>query len=46
MQQAIIWTNVGLVYWHIYVSRGLHKLTYCGLVTPYGDIDLGQHCLR
>ena len=22
------------------------KLTHCGLVTPYGDIDLGQHWLR
>ena len=21
-------------------------LTHCGLVTPYGDIDLGQCCLR
>ena len=20
--------------------------TYCGLATPYGDIDLGQHWLR
>ena len=22
------------------------KLTHCGLVTPYGDIDRGQHWLR
>ena len=22
------------------------KLTHCGLVTPYGDIDLGRHWLR
>ena len=22
------------------------SLTHCGLVTPYGDIDLGQHWLR
>ena len=22
------------------------QLTYCGLVTPYGGIDLGQHWLR
>ena len=21
-------------------------LTHCGLVAPYGDIDLGEHCLR
>ena len=25
--QAIIWTNVGLVYWHIYVSLSLNELT-------------------
>ena len=24
----------------------LTKLTHCGLVTPYGDRDLGQHWLR
>ena len=23
---------------------GTYKLTHCCLVTPYGDIDLGQHC--
>ena len=23
-----------------------HPLSYWGLVTPFGDIDLGQHCLR
>ena len=22
------------------------KLTHCGLVTPYGDMELGQHWLR
>ena len=25
---------------------GFGMLTHCGLVTPYGDIDLGQHWLR
>ena len=25
---------------------GLNVLTHCGLVTPYGNIDLGQHLLR
>ena len=35
-----------------YISLLLHKekckdqLTRCGLVTPYGDRDLGQHWLR
>ena len=24
----------------------LYHLTYCGLVTPYGDLEMGQHCLR
>ena len=24
----------------------LAYVTYCGLVTPYGDTDLGQHRLR
>ena len=38
----------------IYVSKGDHGgffllagfKTHCGLVTPYGDTDLGQHWLR
>ena len=25
-RQAIIWTNVGMLYWHIYVSLGLIEL--------------------
>ena len=31
-----------------YVFQGYidDKLTHCGLVTPYGDWDLGQHWLR
>ena len=24
----------------------LRTLTHCGLMTPYGDIDLGQHWFR
>ena len=24
----------------------IHELTPCGLMTPYGDTDLGQHWLR
>ena len=27
------------------VSLGYNKLTHCGRVTPYGDKELGQHCL-
>ena len=26
--------------------KGMVRLTYWGLVTPFGDIDLGQHWLR
>ena len=28
------------------INQSIHVLTHCGLVTPYGDIDLGQHWLR
>ena len=45
-RQAIIWTNGCLGYWHICASLGLDELTHWGLVTPYGDRDLGQHWLR
>ena len=27
-------------------KRIANELTHCGLVTPYGDIGLGQHWLR
>ena len=37
--KAITWTHVDHV-----VSPGLNVLTGCGLMTPYGDIDLGQLC--
>ena len=30
----------------MYSAQGLYSLTHCGLVTPYGDMELGQHCLR
>ena len=45
-RQAIIWTKDGLVYWHMYESLSFDELTDCGLVTPYGGRDLGQHWLR
>ena len=28
------------------ISKYISKLTHCGLVMPYGDIDLGQHWIR
>ena len=43
--QAIIWTNDALIHSHTYASL-CHKLTRCGIVMPYGDINLGQHWLR
>ena len=35
-------------YWYIYniIYDICKTLIHCGLVTPYGDIDLGQHGLR
>ena len=39
-QQAIIWTNVGLIYWHIYVSLGLVGLknSYFGHWSNYSCV--------
>ena len=33
---------------HPYIQTSIHPFyrTHCGLVTPYGDIDLDQHSLR
>ena len=31
--------------WQLFCT-GFNELTHCGLVTPYGDRDLGQHWLR
>ena len=48
-QQAIVWTNSDPVYWRINATVSLSelsKLTYWGLVTPYGDRDLGQQWFR
>ena len=28
------------------INAGLSELTHWGLMTPYGNIDLGQHWLR
>ena len=39
--------------WSLYWNRALNalffffiQLTHCGLLTPYGDMELGQHWLR
>ena len=37
-------TGMFIIAYHI--SSRAHLLTHCGLVTPYGDIDLDQHYLR
>ena len=34
-----------LSYTYVYIGEETF-LTHCGLVTPYSDIDLGQHWLR
>ena len=43
---AITWINDNPVHWCIFMLPGLNELTHCGLATPFGDIDLGQHWLR
>ena len=44
-KKVIIWTK----WWptlKTYVSPGLHELTHCYLVMPYGDINLRRHWFR
>ena len=45
-QITITSTKDEIIHWHKYITPGLNELTHCGLVTPYGNIDLGQHWLR
>ena len=45
-QQAMTSANVDPDICHHVASLGCNKLTHCGLETPYGDIELGQHWLR
>ena len=33
-RQANIWNNVGMIYWHMYVSRGFNELTH----SPFSDV--------
>ena len=50
---AICWNPVVCrlsILWYLtlfcgYLGKQMKNLTGCGLVTPYGDIDLGQHWL-
>ena len=49
MRQAITWTNADPIQLCLYEALVGDELMYsmdCGLVTPYVDIDLGQHWLR
>ena len=41
----ITWANVDDASWHHIASLRLNRLTNCGLVTPFNDIDLGKSCL-
>ena len=41
LYQVMSWTNDDIV-----ISVGQNELTHWGLVTPFGNIDLGQHWLR
>ena len=43
-KQSSIWTTDRLVNWRIHASLDLYELTHCSLMTPYGDMDLDQHC--
>ena len=45
MAPAITWTNVNLVAMMARPAVAL-TLTHCGLVTPYGSIELGQHWIK
>ena len=44
--QAIAWMNEDQNLWHHWVYLEDNELTLRGLMTPYGDIDLGQQWLR
>ena len=44
-QLAIISTNDHPVLLHMYVSQDKKKMTHCGPVMPFDDIDLGLHWL-
>ena len=41
-----IQTKLDYEAWDLTVNLLHDELTHCGLMTPYGDRDLGQHLLR
>ena len=45
-RQAIIRSNVAMLYWWIHASLDLSELTHCSLVMPYGNLELNQHWPR
>ena len=40
------WLPIMVISWHGKTFNFTGPLTHCGLVMPYGDIDLNQHWLR
>ena len=47
MQNEIFFWRMWILKCHLQnVSHIVEALTHWGLVMPFGDIDLGQHCLR
>ena len=44
--QVIAWINEDQNLWHHWVYLEDNELILRGLMTPYGDIDLGQQWLR
>ena len=40
------WPSWLLIFWSWPLHEGCICLTHCGLVTPYGDMELGEHRLR
>ena len=54
LSEILIYTNIYFkqmyskmfIKWWPFVVQASMCLTHCGQVTPYGDIDLGQHWLR
>ena len=47
--KPVIWYKIAVKVYKMISDEGLYNffvLTHCGLVTSYGNIDLGQHWLR
>ena len=39
-------TRTGIIFFMVNIGPWFNSLTHCGLVTPYGGLDLGQHWFR